>query len=292
MPRNYKGITKRAAELLANGENADVDYKLNAKFSAEDLVAFANSDRGGALLLGVEEHHHDKGGPMIGKPAGLPLTDQLALAILAKANSCHPPVAVSIFGENLSKIPFVRIEIPASSTKPHCTSSGVYKIRLDGANSGIKPTELLEIFVHREAEVFVERFKKSTEALETTLEELEGAIEERFEAIGDKFEEQITELKDQTEGAVSEMSREIQEDLFNLDSEMSVKVGEIQTDLDSRILDVQTELEYSAEEQARSQSAELAAYLSRQFEWIHERMSGLEQSVEPVTELVNRIRHF
>jgi predicted HTH transcriptional regulator len=55
-PKQYSGISKRAKTLLKSGETREVDYKENTRgLHAEDLVAFANSPSGGAILLGVEE---------------------------------------------------------------------------------------------------------------------------------------------------------------------------------------------------------------------------------------------
>ncbi len=51
----YKTISTRAALLLKRGEGTDVDWKRTLKFDPEDIVAFANSSAGGAILLGVEE---------------------------------------------------------------------------------------------------------------------------------------------------------------------------------------------------------------------------------------------
>lgn len=55
--KRYKKITKRTENELAMGENDTVDYKKRIDgIKEEDLVAFANTESGGSVLLGVEEH--------------------------------------------------------------------------------------------------------------------------------------------------------------------------------------------------------------------------------------------
>ena len=51
----YQTLSRRAKELVARDEGADVDWKQTDKFDSEDIVAFANSFAGGAILLGVAE---------------------------------------------------------------------------------------------------------------------------------------------------------------------------------------------------------------------------------------------
>jgi ATP-dependent DNA helicase RecG len=75
MPSQYKGISKSAKGLLASGESKFVDYKEKVKgFHAEDLVAFANSNEGGAILIGVREATTSTG-VQIGEPIGHPVDD-------------------------------------------------------------------------------------------------------------------------------------------------------------------------------------------------------------------------
>ena len=61
MPTRYRTVTKRARQLLHREEGFDVDFKRNSKVDTDDLVAFANSSGGGAILLGVEEQTGDSG---------------------------------------------------------------------------------------------------------------------------------------------------------------------------------------------------------------------------------------
>ena len=81
MPSSYKKISKRAQKLLSSGENKLVDYKEKVQGShAEDLVAFANSDTSGAILIGVREKMTPDGN-QIGEPIGHPMDDATRLQL-------------------------------------------------------------------------------------------------------------------------------------------------------------------------------------------------------------------
>jgi len=52
----YSGLSPRAEELLGSQESRTLDFKESVGgLSAEDIVAFANSEAGGTILLGVRE---------------------------------------------------------------------------------------------------------------------------------------------------------------------------------------------------------------------------------------------
>ncbi len=142
--KRYKTISARAASLLRRGEGADVDWKRNVKFDAEDIVAFANSAAGGAILLGVEEI---KGPNNIqeSKIVGCDISDVARLTIVNKAADCSPPVKIDLYIENTNADAFWRIEIPSGPHKPYCTKQGIYKTRGDGRNIAILPDDLLAL---------------------------------------------------------------------------------------------------------------------------------------------------
>lgn len=171
MPRQseYQGVSRRARILLAGSENSDVDFKeaING-LDASDLVAFANSVRGGAILIGVREVK-DASGSQRGEPIGCKIGDSAKLQILNKALSCTPPIAIEIITENIGARPFFRVEISPGSEKPYCTPSGTYKIRADGRNRPILPNHLLELFLEREAQTFGSRFRDATAGIEEQL---------------------------------------------------------------------------------------------------------------------------
>ena len=62
MKREYRGLSKRTQRLLAMPEGIDVDFKRDVTgVHGSDLVAFANSLRGGTLLIGIDEYTTEDG---------------------------------------------------------------------------------------------------------------------------------------------------------------------------------------------------------------------------------------
>jgi hypothetical protein len=189
--KQFQGVSKRAKELLESGETHDIEYKLNLRgLHPEDLVAFANSVRGGAILIGVQEFTGDDG-VQHGRAVGCAIDDEARLQVLGKSLSCSPAVEIDLIAENVSRTPFFRIEIPSGSHKPYATSSGTYKIREDARNAPLLPEQLLKLFLDREGSEFRVRFSEATGALESRMNEalsavktLEIAVSERIEEIG------------------------------------------------------------------------------------------------------------
>ncbi|ACB83882.1 RNA-binding domain-containing protein [Natranaerobius thermophilus] len=172
----FLSLSTRAQILLSREEGFDVEFKqtLNA-VDSEDIVAFANSKHGGAILAGIREEQEESGrqGTEI---VGCPIGDEEKLTILNKAASCHPPVYLELYIENSQKTPFYRIEIPSGKEKPYCTPKGTYKIRGDGRTNVLLPDQLLSLFVEEESEQFIGRFKEATKELEKSHSELQNAI--------------------------------------------------------------------------------------------------------------------
>lgn len=178
----YMTVSKKARMLLNRQEGYDVDYKLTVKgLEATDLVAFANSDTGGTILIGVTEIE-DKNSMQRGKIVGCPVGDKERLYILSKAESCVPPVEVHIIIENYSRKPFYRIEIPSGKDKPYCTGGGTYKIRGDGRTNTLLPSRLLTLFIEKQSEAFLNRFREATKELGKNLQssnvELKGELDD------------------------------------------------------------------------------------------------------------------
>ncbi len=166
--QTYRGISNRTKQLINGAESMTVDFKRTAQVDSEDLVAFANSESGGTLLLGVDEYEGTDGHQK-GKIVGCQVSDKHKLNIINKALSCFPPVEIEVIVENTAAQAFYRIEIPSSPFKPHCTARGTYKIRENGRNKAIEPQQLLSIFLSMETGRFLERFKGATEELESKL---------------------------------------------------------------------------------------------------------------------------
>jgi predicted HTH transcriptional regulator len=161
----YMTISRKSRALLERQEGYDVDFKLSVKgVEATDLVAFANSERGGTILVGVGEAQ-DVNSMQKGKVVGCPVGDKERLFILSKAESCVPPVEVYIIVENYARKPFYRLEIPPGKDKPYCTAGGTYKIRGDGRTNTLLPGRLLSLFIEKQSELFFNRFREATKEL-------------------------------------------------------------------------------------------------------------------------------
>src|SRR5262249_32811883 len=99
----FTGLSPRAKELLGRPEGVDVDWKRDNKLDPEDLVAFANSTDGGAILLGVEEG--DRTGRQAARICGCRIGDGAVLEVMNKAKDCLPPIEVHVYTENLADKP-------------------------------------------------------------------------------------------------------------------------------------------------------------------------------------------
>ena len=186
--KRFKKLTKKTKNLLAGGENELVDYKRQVKgVKADHLVAFANTDTGGDILVGVDEGEN-KDGSQRGIVVGCDIGDSSMLEILNKANSCHPPVAVKIFAENTDSLAMLRINIPPSRKQPHSTPGGVFYRRNGSHIRPLQPNELLDVFLKNEAQAFTERFEKTAKVITDDLAALEFTIEDKIESIGGTLE--------------------------------------------------------------------------------------------------------
>jgi len=143
----FQTISDRADRLLGQAEDFGVAFKKSLLgLESDDLVSFANSKSGGAILVGVNRTKYGNGRQRAGV-IGCAIGDRERMKILAKSNQCVPPVPVSIFVENCAEMPFYRIEVPSGLHKPYCTSGGTYKIRGDGRNEMLYPAQLLALFL-------------------------------------------------------------------------------------------------------------------------------------------------
>ncbi|WP_324768716.1 ATP-binding protein [Pokkaliibacter plantistimulans] len=168
--REFRGISRRARHLLSMPEGSGVDFKRDLSgIKSHLLVAFANSAEGGALLVGVEEYTTTSG-VQRGRVVGCPVDDDARLLILNKASDCIPNIDIQIYVENLSTRPFLRIEIPSGKHKPYCTQKGEYTTRTDARTRALYPDELLNLFMDREGELFLSRFREAATRLEQTLQ--------------------------------------------------------------------------------------------------------------------------
>jgi len=185
--KRYESISNAAQKLLTEGESARVDFKaLPNGVSVKDLVSFANTDVGGTILVGVEEKRGAKG-EQVGNIVGSDISDSTILQIKDKALHCIPPICIEVHIENLNTNPFLRVEIPASQTKPHCTREGVYCRRDGNRNAPLQPTELLGIFLDKEAQAFAEKFQAAADRITHDLDYLEQCLTQSIESMADKL---------------------------------------------------------------------------------------------------------
>ncbi|WP_312418788.1 RNA-binding domain-containing protein [Shinella sp.] len=207
MPFNKrkKGLSPSTSSMLAAGEGDQVDFKkVPDGVGQEDLVAFANSDTGGQILVGVVEETVD--GAQIGSVRGCDVSDGAILQITNKAVTCIPPVSIEITIENLGEKPILVISIPSSSTKPHCTSRGVYNRRDGSRNRPLHPSELLRIFLDTEARAFAERFEAAADRISNDLTTLEQSLDKSIKYMGDQLGWAESQMYD-TESSLDEILR-------------------------------------------------------------------------------------
>lgn len=187
LQRRYKNVTKLTAALLESGENDKVDFKMKADgIHPDDFVAFANTKTGGDILIGVSDEKRSDGS-QFGAIVGCDLSDQTILQILNKAISCIPPISIKLFAENISSRPFLRVHIPSSGSKPHCSPKGVFCRREGSRNRPMHPSELLEIFLDAEANAFASRFEEAADVVTEGLFQLETSLEERIDSMGSQL---------------------------------------------------------------------------------------------------------
>ena len=185
--KRINNLSKLTRELLAEGESARSDFKrVPDGISTDDLVAFANSDVGGSILAGIDEKKVVDS-TQIGVVRGCDVSDATILQVLNKAVSCIPPVSIDVYIENLDDKPILRVEVPPSQTKPHCTPKGVYSRRDGARNRPLHPSELLRLFLESEASAFAARFEVAADRITADLSKLEASLETSIKSMSDQL---------------------------------------------------------------------------------------------------------
>ncbi len=191
--REYQRLTQRTRQMLAAAETANVDFKREASgVKSSDLVALANAPFGGTLLIGVDEFTTEDG-VQRGKVVGCEVDDNARLMIINKATDCYPNVEIQIYIENLRHNPVMRIEVPSGNLKPYCSPRGEYSIRTEGRNRALYPEELLLVFMDREGEKFLSRFRTAVSQLENQVGGINVSLSRDMNAVA----EHIHDLDDQ-----------------------------------------------------------------------------------------------
>jgi RimJ/RimL family protein N-acetyltransferase len=211
--KRIENLSKVTRGLLLEGENERLDFKRRVDgISSDDLIAFANSETGGQILVGVDERTEGK--IEIGVVCGCDVSDAAILQVLNKSVSCLPPVALNVFIENLKDKPIIRIEIPSSSTKPHCTQKGTYCRRDGTRNRPLHPSELLRLFLDSEARAFAARFEVAAERITNELSDLQSSLQDSINSMSDqlgwadfKFDDTESTL-DQIQGLIAKLTQD------------------------------------------------------------------------------------
>jgi predicted HTH transcriptional regulator len=213
--REFETITAKTTALLNKQESYDVDFKVAAKgVHPDDFVSFANTVNGGTILIGVEEIIGENG-QQRGKIIGCETNDETKLSFINKAMSCRPPIDIEIFVENISSNSIYRIEIPSGKYKPYCTSKGEYLIRSDGRNTAITQDKLLDIFLEKQGQVFIERFKAATRELSDQLQSTKKDLSElntEIQHIRQSFTDEIKNITDN----IDSFSKSVESNLKNI----------------------------------------------------------------------------
>ena len=197
---SYRRLRAGTRRIIAGQEGLDVEFKQSlAAVESQDLVAFANAD-GGIILVGVAE---DSGthGQQQGRIVGCTVGDRERNSIVSRANACHPPVQLNITVENTNARPILRIDIPAGSRKPHCTSGGSYKIRRDGQKAPLLPEELEMLILRREEETFLLRFAGAAEAIRAEMQRVERTLSEAIQSAESTAEAALAAAQDASHAA-------------------------------------------------------------------------------------------
>ena len=228
MKNVYKGITKVTTDSLKSGENKIVEYKQNIDgLAVDDIVAFANNDTGGRILIGVKEKS-DKSGKQYGEIIGIEPSDNNQLKIENKLNNCFPKIDAEIFLENINKKAIFRIEIKPGKNKPYCSQKGTYTIRGNSRNIPLLPTELLQIYLLNESESFIKRFQASTEEFNAKIDVLKESVEKKLFGI-DFDMEHIKEVSS-IAASNSDENFSLSESIYELERETYGEIKDFEDD--------------------------------------------------------------
>jgi hypothetical protein len=194
--REYRRLSRRTQSLLAAPEGINVDFKREVQaVRSADLVAFANSPLGGTLLIGIDEYTSPDG-VQRGRVVGCDVDDRARLLLVNKATECIPNIELQIVTENLSQSrPVLRVEIPSGRIKPYCTHGGEYRIRTDGRNRALLPEELLAIYMDREGEQFISRFRYAVSQLEHQVEGVNRSLSQGMLTVSQHLEDLDDQLR-------------------------------------------------------------------------------------------------
>ncbi|SEF70447.1 AlbA family DNA-binding domain-containing protein [Marinobacterium lutimaris] len=245
MKREYRRLSRRTQQLLEAPEGINIDFKREVQaVRSADLVAFANSPQGGTLLIGIDEYTSPDG-VQRGRVVGCDVDDRARLLLVNKATECIPNIDLRIYTENLSQArPVLRVEIPSGNLKPYCTHGGEYRIRTDGRNRALLPEELLAIYMDREGEQFLSRFRDAVFQLEHQVENVNYSlssgmlsVSQHLEDLDDQLRhtlhriEQLTDSNKKRSRNLLQALRESQRSILQLEQVVVPKRGAVSSSL-------------------------------------------------------------
>lgn len=206
--RRIKSLSNITKKFLTQGESEQVDFKKAPEgVNAEDIVAFANNTNGGTILIGITEAQNANG-TQFGSVVGCDVSDGAILQIVNKAIGCFPPISIEVFIENIAHKPILRVSVPESENKPHCTPKGVYCTRDGNRNRPLHPSELLRIFLDNEGRAFAQRFNESADKINDHIAAMETTIKRSIQSISNTLGWAEYQLGD-TESALDSIKRTV-----------------------------------------------------------------------------------
>lgn len=222
MTRRQTDDKKLIKSLLEKDESFDVEFKkiLDA-VESEDLVAFANSAGGGFIVIGVAEvkdHLKQSNIEINGTKVG----DQERLKILNKAQDCLPPIELSITRHEYEGKNLLVIRIPSGTNRPYCTKKGVYKIRGDGRNQILTQELMFQIFMEKEYNTFIDRFKTATHELKNEITYIQEMVERSEDEITASLHGIFAEAED---------AQSTSEDVFSMTESIFTSIDDLQEQL-------------------------------------------------------------
>lgn len=196
MTARRRSKNKFIASLLEKNEGFDVEFKrISDAVDPDDLVAFANSTDGGFIVIGVSEVKDQMQDDRI-EITGTKVGDHEKLKILNKAQDCLPPIEIDLAHHEYSGKDLLVIAIPSGTNKPYCTKRGVYKIRGDGRNQVLTQESMFHIFMEKEYNTFIERFKTATHELKDEITYMQNIVERSESEINESLQGIFAEAED------------------------------------------------------------------------------------------------
>lgn len=208
-PTRYTDVSREAADLLKQGESANVEYKRDGDaVYPRTLAALANwitldeEHTVAHLLVGVEEVT-DEDGRTYGNPRTLEKgLDRTVSRLQDITTATYPiPVDTYIIEEAVdTTTPFVRVEV-RPTTAPHYDGEGRRQTRQGRSTRPLADEELLGMYLARESGAFATRFRQIGAELQAAVGSVGENIEQISRAIEHTVASPIRQLADSADFA-------------------------------------------------------------------------------------------